>query len=45
MLPAKVEVLKGITTNVFGGILGAKSQDFAVELLNKSANIRERRQS
>jgi hypothetical protein len=36
MLPAKVELVKGKTTNVFGGLFGDKSQDFAVELLNKA---------
>ena len=41
MLPAKVDSFKGKATNVFGGLFGDKSQDFAVELLNK-ALIREK---
>ena len=36
MLPTKVELVKGKTTNVFGGLFGDKSLDFAVELLNKA---------
>ncbi len=36
MLPAKVELGKGKAKNVFGGLFGDKSQDFAVELLNKA---------
>lgn len=36
MLPAKVELVKGKTTNVFEGLFGDESIDFAVELLNKA---------
>jgi len=36
MLPAKIELVKGKTTNVFGGLFGDRSIDFALELLNKA---------
>ncbi len=36
MLPAKVDFVKGKSTNVFGGLFGDKSVDFARELLNKA---------
>ena len=36
MLTSKVDSVKGKTTNVFGGLFGDKSIDFAVELLNKA---------
>lgn len=36
MLPAKVDSVKGKSTNVFGGLFGDKSVDFAKQLLNKA---------
>ncbi len=36
MLPAKVDLVKGKSMNVFGGLFGDKSLDFAVELLNRA---------
>ncbi len=36
MLPAKVDLVKGKSTNVFGGLFGEKSVDFAIELLSKA---------
>ncbi len=36
MLPAKVDLVKGKSANVFGGLFGDKSADFAKELLNKA---------
>lgn len=36
MLPAKVDFVKGKSANVFGGLFGDKSVDFAKELLNKA---------
>ena len=36
MLPAKVDLVKGKSTNAFGRLFGDKSVDFAKELLNKA---------
>lgn len=36
MLPAKVDLVKGKTTNVFGVLFGDRSLSFAKELLNKA---------
>lgn len=36
MLPAKIDFAKGKSANVFGGLFGDKSEDFAKELLNKA---------
>ena len=36
MLPAKVDLVKGKSANVFGGLFGDKSVGFAIELLNKA---------
>ncbi len=36
MLPAKVDLVKGKTTNAFGRLFGENSEDFAKELLNKA---------
>ena len=36
MLPAKVDLVNGKSANVFGGLFGDKSVDFAKELLNKA---------
>jgi len=38
MLPAKVDLVKGKSVNVFGGLFGDKSVSFARELLNKALN-------
>jgi hypothetical protein len=39
MLPTKVDLVKGKSANVFGGLFGDKSVDFAKELLNKALKI------
>ncbi len=36
ILPAKVDLVKGKSANVFGGLFGDKSVSFAKELLNKA---------
>jgi len=36
MLPAKIEVVKGKSTNAFGGLFGDNCVPFAIELLNKA---------
>jgi hypothetical protein len=36
MLPANVDLVKGKSPNVFGGLFGDKGADFAKELLNKA---------
>ena len=39
MLPAKVEVVKGKSTSVFGGLFGDTCVPFAIELLSKALKI------
>ncbi len=36
MLPSKVDLVKGKNANVFGGLFGDKSLEFAIDLLNKA---------
>ncbi len=36
MLPAKVDLVRGKSMNVFGGLFGDKSLEFAIELLSRA---------